>query len=284
MPNIQEAHVINILWSTGLALVIYAVKSILLRFIHKKIANQLLYFKAKRLINFIAFMLYMVLFALIWFEAGGALVTYLGLFSAGLALALKDILLNIAGWLYILFRQPFDIGDRIEISGVKGDVIDQNIFKFRVVEVGNWVHAEQSTGRIVHIPNYKIFMDPLANYSLGFEYIWDEIRVMVTFESNWRKAKGILQEIIGKYSEDLEEDVQRRLHETSRKYMIYYNNLTPIVYTDVTDSGVQLTMRYICEPKMRRFTTEKIWEAVLDAFGAEIDIDIAYPTMRRVQL
>jgi small-conductance mechanosensitive channel len=152
------------------------------------------------------------------------------------------------------------------------------------VEVGNWVHAEQSTGRIIHIPNYKIFMDPLANYSLGFEYIWDEIRVMVTFESNWRKAKGILQEIIGKYSEDLEEDVQRRLHETSRKYMIYYNNLTPIVYTDVTDSGVQLTMRYICEPKMRRFTTEKIWEAVLDAFGAEIDIDIAYPTMRRVQL
>lgn len=283
MPNIQESHIINIAWSIGLALFIYIVKSLLLRFIHAKITDQLLYFKAKRIVNLIGFVVFMVIFALIWFESGGALITYLGLFSAGLALALKDILLNIAGWLYILFRQPFDIGDRIEISGIKGDVIDQNIFKFRVIEVGNWVHAEQSTGRIIHIPNYKIFMDPLANYSLGFEYIWDEIRVLVTFESNWRKAKSILQEIITHYSEDLEEEVKKKIYETSRKYMIYYNNLTPIVYTDVTESGVQLTMRYICEPKMRRFSTERIWEAVLDAFGAETDIDIAYPTMRRVQ-
>jgi small-conductance mechanosensitive channel len=284
MPKFDETQMLNILWTVGISLGIYVIKSVLLRFIHKRIPDSGIYFRSKRIINGIAFLFFIIGIALIWFKSGGSIITYLGLFSAGLALALKDILMNIAGWLYILLRQPFAVGDRIEIAGIKGDVIDQNIFKFRVIEVGNWVHAEQSTGRIIHIPNYKIFMDPLANYTLGFEYIWDEIRVTVTFECNWRKAKGILEEIVHRYSDDLAEDVQKKIFETSRKYLVYYKNLTPIVYTDVVESGVQLTMRYICEPKMRRFSSERIWEAVLDRFGAEVDIDIAYPTMRRVQI
>lgn len=284
MDRFNPDNLSNVFLTVLVILTLYVIKSILLVLIHKRVTDTTLFYRTKRVINAIFFFIGAIIFTFIWFHIGDSLITYLGLFSAGLALAMKDILLNIAGWLYILIRQPFVVGDRIEIAGLKGDVIDQNLFKFRILEIGNWVHAEQSTGRIIHVPNSMIFTTPLANDTLGFEYVWEEIRVLVTFESDWRKAKRILEEIINHHAEDFSEEVQKRIHQASKKYMIFYNNLTPIVYTDVVESGVQLTMRFICEPKARRTSTDKIWESVLDRFGEETQIDIAYPTMRRVQI
>lgn len=281
MKILDQAVTQNLIWTVGIVAVVLLTKNLLLHGLHKRMESQELYFKSKRAVNGFAFLIIMVGLILVWIETSGSFITVIGFFSAGVALAMKDILLNIAGWLYILLRQPFVIGDRIEISGIKGDVIDQNIFKFRVVEIGNWVHAEQSTGRIIHIPNYKIFMDPLANYTLGFDYIWNEIGVLVPFESDWKKAKKIMYEVLHSIADDLSLDMQQQIRKASKKYMVYYNNLNPIIYTDVTDSGVRLTMRFICKPKERRTLDERIWEALLDRFNNEPDVDFGYPTMRR---
>ena len=281
--NIDNQLALNLIWTVVIVTGLYLIKGLLIKALHKHIENTEVYYKTKRVTNGIAFFLSFIVVVIIWLDTSSSLLTFLGLFSAGVALALKDILLNISGWLYIIIRQPFFVGDRIEISGIKGDVIDQNIFKFRVIEIGNWVQAEQSTGRIIHIPNYKIFTDPLANYSLGFEYIWDELAVLIPFEKNWRKAKVILEEVVHQMTDDLSEDVRKQIREASRKYMIFYNSLTPIVYTDVTDSGVRLTMRFICHPKQRRTVNQKIWEELLNRFDAEDDVEFGYPTMRRIQ-
>ncbi len=216
----------------------------------------------------------------IWFEGFTSLATFLGLVSAGLAIALKDLLINLAGWGFILWRRPFEVGDRIEIGSNAGDVIDLRIFQFSLLEIGNWVHADQSTGRIIHVPNGKVFVESLANYTRGFQYIWNEIPVLLTFESNWRKAKELLQAIAEKHAAHLTEDAARRVREVSRRFMIFYSRLTPIVYTTVADSGVLLTVRYLCEARQRRGTTQAVWEDILDAFAACEDIDYAYPTQR----
>ena len=100
-------------------------------------------------------------------------------------------------------RKPFKVGDRIEIDQITGDVIDIRIFQFSVVEVGNWIDADQSTGRIVQVPNSKVLREALANYQIGFEYIWHEIPVLITFESDWKKAKGLLQKIANDNVENL---------------------------------------------------------------------------------
>lgn len=271
----------QLFWITIELFSIYLVKQLLLKILHAKIKEAASFYKVKRAVNTTAFIIALILLFYILSKSNESITTFLGLFSAGVALAMKDILLNIAGWIYIFIRQPFVVGDRVEIAGHKGDVIDQNLFKFRIIEVGNWVHADQSTGRIIHIPNAKIFTDPMASYTLGFDYIWEEIRVMVTFESDWRKTKSILIDILNDISEDLTEDLRKQIKNASKKYLIYYNNLTPIVYTQVVDSGVQFSLRFICEPKKRRILNEKIWEAILDAFEKEGNIDIAYPTMRR---
>jgi small-conductance mechanosensitive channel len=215
-----------------------------------------------------------------WLEGFKAVATFLGLVSAGVAIALKDPLTNLAGWAFIVSRRPFDVGDRIEIGGHKGDVIDQRLFQFTLNEIGAWVDADQSTGRIIHIPNGRIFTDPIANYDKGFKYIWNEVPVIVTYESDWKKAKEILTAVAFKHAEHLTAEAERDLLTASRQFFINYRKLTPIVYTSTVDSGVRLTMRYLIEPRRRRGTVSAIWEDILTEFAKCPDIDLAYHTVR----
>jgi small-conductance mechanosensitive channel len=151
------------------------------------------------------------------------------------------------------------------------------------MEIGNWVQADQSTGRVIHIPNAKVFEMPLANYSRGFEFIWNEIPVLVTFESDWKKAKAILQEIANEHSAHKSVEAAQKVKEASRRFMIHYQTLTPIVYTRVEDSGVRLTVRYLSKPRNRRGTEQAIWEQVLASFAKHDDVEFAYPTQRFYQ-
>lgn len=131
--------------------------------------------------------------------------------------------------------------DNETIDDNTDDVIDMRMFQFTVMEIGNWVDADQSTGRIIHIPNGSIFTETLANYSKGFHYIWNEVAVLVTFESDWKKAKEILMGIVNKDSEHLSKSAERKIKEASKQFMLFYTHLTPTVYTRVGDSGVLLT-------------------------------------------
>ena len=218
--------------------------------------------------------------SLVWIEGVQYAATYLGLVSAGLAIALKDPITNVVAWVFILWRKPFEVGDRIEIGQYAGDVVDQRIFQFSMMEIGNWVESDQSTGRILHIPNGMIFTSGVANYTHGPDYIWNEIPVLITFESDWEKAKRLLQEIADAHDVSQNEETIKEFKAATRKFLLKYNKLTPIVYTSVLDSGVLLTIRYLCKPRQRRGTTESIWEATLRAFSKQADINLAYPTTR----
>lgn len=211
----------------------------------------------------------------IWFHGLRNVGTFLGLLSAGIAIALKDPVVDVAGWLFIMARRPFSIGDRIQIGEHIGDVIDLRVFQFSLMEV-----SEQSTGRVIHIPNGMVFTTPVANFNQGFGYIWNEIPVLITFESDWRKAKNILLNIASIHAAHLSGSAEAKIKAASNKFMISYTKLTPIVYTSVQDSGILLTIRYLCSPLERRTTSEAIWEDILDEFARYPDIDFAYPTTR----
>ncbi len=231
-------------------------------------------------VKYTTFSLGLILIGSIWVSEVDSFATFFGLVSAGLTIALKDPIVNIAGWLFIIIRKPFEVGDRVQIGDQSGDIIDIRVFQFTINEIGNWVDADQSTGRIIHIPNGKVFIESQTNYTQGFSHIWNELGVLVTFESNWQQAKKILWEIADRHCEHFTEKAAKKLLDASKKYMIFYNNLDPIVYTDVKDSGVMLTMRYLCVPNKRRGSTHKIWEDVLEEFAKHDDIDFAYPTQR----
>ncbi|MGC9362658.1 MAG: mechanosensitive ion channel family protein [Candidatus Syntrophosphaera sp.] len=237
-------------------------------------------FNTRKSVTYAAVFLGIVLVGRVWFEGMSSITTFLGLVSAGLAIALKDLFANLAGWLFIIWRKPFVTGNRIQIGEHSGDVIDIRPFEFTILEINNWVRADQSTGRMIHIPNGMILSTPLSNYDSGFRYIWNEIPVLITFESDWKKAKAILEEITSKFAHETTDKAEREINEISGKFFIYYRNLTPKVYTSVEDSGVLLTIRYLTMIRQRRGTTELIWESILERFAEHPDIDLAYPTTR----
>ena len=275
-PGLQA----KLLASVAIILILWLLCRLIMRMVWQQTEDVRTRYIWRKTLTYITIALGIILVGHVWVKGFESLPTFLGLLSAGLAIALKDPVTNVAGWIFIVMQKPFTPGDRIEIGGNTGDVIDIRMFQFTVMEIGNWVDADQSTGRIIHIPNGRIFTETLANYSKGFHYIWNEVAVLVTFESDWKKAKDILRDIANKDSEHLSKSAERKIKEASKKFMIFYTHLTPTIYTRVEDSGVLLTIRYLCEPRHRRDSEGVIWEDILQEFARCTDIDFAYPTQR----
>jgi small-conductance mechanosensitive channel len=278
--GIDTVFLDHIIVSILTIIAIWIVRRLIVKIIIDKIEDITLRYRWKKYLTYIFVIIGIIIIAPIWLGNFSSVGTFLGLLSAGLAIAFKDPIVNLAGWLFILIRKPFIVGDRIQIGIIKGDVIDLRIFQFTVLEIGNWVNAEQSTGRIIHIPNGKVFIESQANYSTGFDYIWNEMPVLITFESDWKKAKEILGSIVFQKTMHLSPGAEKQIKEAAKKFLIFYNTLTPTVYTSVKDSGVELTMRFLCDPRKRRDLEQTIWEEVLKEFSSSQDIDFAYPTQR----
>ncbi len=259
----------------------FVIKKLILRIVYNTTENVKTRYQWHKITSYISFSLISIIIANIWLEGIESIATYLGLVSAGIAIALKEPLTNLTGWLYIIWRSPFDVGDRIQLGHETGDVIDTNLFNFTLMEIGNWVDADDHTGRLIHVPNGLIFTATLANYGKGFKYIWNEMPVLVTFESDWRKAKNILLKIVHENSIVQTKSAEKKFKEAKKVFMLKKPDLEPTVITKVEDSGVELTLRYLCRPDMRRETEHKIWEDILDEFDKYDNIDFAYPTQRR---
>ncbi len=277
---LAESTLNHLLLSLGALLVALIGRVLVRRLIDSTVDDHESQYRARKVVNYSATFLFLVTLAFIWVDAFETLPTYLGLVSAGIAIALSDVLKNMAGWVLILTRKPFEVGDRIEVMGLIGDIVDVRLFRFSMLEVGGWVEAEQSTGRLVHVPNGIVFNHPVANYTEGFAYIWDEIPIVVTFESDWKHAEELVREVLAAEAPDLEGAAESRIRETARNYSIRIGKLTPNVYVSVRDHGVLLTARYLVETRTRRGRADRVWRAVLEAFAGAPNVDLAYPTTR----
>ncbi len=276
-PSLQIQIFKSLIIIIGLAIAYGVIRRVL----YRTIKDTKTYYRLKKAGGYIFIVLGFILVGRVWFVGIQSLTTFLGLFSAGVAIAMKDLIMNIAGWAYIIWKGPFNVGDRIEIDGTSGDVIDIQLFEFALMETRNWVDADQSTGRIVHIPNSMVFSEHLFNYSMGIPYVWEEIPIHVTYESDWKKAKEILLEIAKQHGESISEQAEASIKEASRKFMIFNAKLDPTVYTSIHNkNGITLTIRYLCAYRNRRDSSQQVYEKVLDRFLMEDDIEFAYPTER----
>jgi small-conductance mechanosensitive channel len=270
----------KILASLIVVVVALVVRVLILRAVQRRVDETDVLYRTGKLATYATTIVVGLTLGWIWFSAFSSVGTYIAVVSAGLAIALADVLKNVAGWGYIVVRRPFRVGDRIEISGTKGDVLDVRLFRFTVAEVGNWVDAEQATGRLVHIPNGTLFGEQVANYTEGFEFIWHEIPVLVTFETDWKRAEEILLEIVRDTAPNIEARAGARIREAARNYQIKIGVLTPIIYLTVKDSGILLTARYLTDVRARRSIEQRVWRRILEAFAGEAGIQLAYPTVR----
>lgn len=251
----------------------WALIKVLLRLPHDKQKE----FIWRKTATYCSVFVFVLLLAFVWLRAFHAMSTYLGLLSAGLAVAMKDPLMNIAGWLFIISRKPFHIGDRIQIGNYAGDVVDIDVFQFTLMESGiSGVSRDLLTGRRVKISNSTVFTEPQVNFTRGwFEYVRNTIEVCITFESNWKKARAIFKEIVTAEGKDASRRAKETMREASEKYMVLDITLEPLVFAEIANNGVVLTAVYLCDPRSRRISSGKVWEQLLERFSAEKDIAFA---------
>ncbi len=261
-------------------LLLWLLRLLIGRLVIKRIDDVRVEYNWRKSLSYGVVALGLVIIGRIWLTDIQSLATSVGLITAGLTIALQGPITNFAAWIFIIWRRPFEVSDRIEIGDHTGDVIDVRIFEFSILELGNWVDADQSTGRILHIPNGMVFSRPMANFTKGFAYIWHEIPVHITFESDWEAAKATLLEIVNHHDSYLRKDAAKQIREAAHHFFIRYTKLTPIVYTRVDERGVRLTVRYLTNPRQRRSSEQAIWEDILRAFKAHPHIEFAYPTQR----
>ena len=279
--RVAPATALNLLETVVVVVVLWGLRALVLAVVRRRSPDNVRrLYSWRKGTTYVAVALAALVLARVWLGGLGGLGTFLGLLTAGVAIALRDPLVNLAGWAFILWRRPFSPGDRVTISDHSGDVIDQRLFQFTLLQTGTVTGAGQSTGRIVHVPNGWVFTNPVVNHTGAFAYVWHEVPVVVTFESDWRAAKELLREVAHTVADHLSPDAERTLRRAARDYFIFYSKLTPTVYTRVIGEGVELTIRYLVEPRRVRGSEQDVWEAVLDRFAGRDDIDLAYPTTR----
>lgn len=263
---------------------VWLLRRLLRRVIQGIVEDRALQYRWGKANTYVTSVLATLVIASIWVEGLRQVGTFLGLFTAGMAIALKDVIVDFAGWLVIVTKSPLQIGDRIQIGEHAGDVVDISVLHFTLLEIGNWVAGDQSTGRVIRVPNAKVLTESVANYTAEFPYLWNEIPVVITFESNWRKAKEMFLAIVQEKTEQNSQRVRDFLRRNPSRMLISYDVVTATVYTSVSDHGICLTLRFLTESRKRRVVQEALWEAVLSVVEGEPDIDLAYPTTRIVNL
>ncbi len=205
--------------------------------------------------------------------------TFFGLIGAGVAVALREPLLSILSRLAIFAGHIYTAGDRIEVEKMRGDVIDIGFFYTRLLEIGNWLGGDQVTGRIVQISNAQVFGKPVFNYTRNFAYIWDEVCLPITYDSNMQEATRILTDVGSEYTKDFLQGAQQEMEHMQRYFLVPKFELDPQVYVKITSNWLQLTMRYIVEPKKRRAASSFIYTEVFNRVHQRDDIQIASETM-----
>ncbi|MFW6145918.1 MAG: mechanosensitive ion channel family protein [Planctomycetota bacterium] len=276
----QPGLVSRLLWTFGIAMAIYIAIGAIQHRLSRDITGIEARHKIRLTTSWAGIGIFVVATAVIWAAGVRDLGLFLGIIGAGLALSLQETLLCVAGWLLFIVRRPYDIGDRIEIDNRIGDVIGVSVFQTTMLEVGKWVEADQSTGRMLIIPNSMIIRHAIYNYAKGFPFIWDELRVTITFESDWRQAERLMLEEAEVEADKIAPQVKRQIRRMQRHYAIHYEHLTPTVYTAIADNGVTLTLRYLCPVRQRRAVTHRLSRTILQTFLSHDAIDFAYPTTR----
>jgi small-conductance mechanosensitive channel len=249
------------------------------KILNARVNNPRELYRDRKLLSTIVFVVGALAVALVWARLVPHHGTFFGLIGAGLAVALREPLLSVAGRIAIFAGHIYDAGDRIQIGDTSGDIIDVGFFYTRLMEIGNWIHGDQYSGRILQFPNAQIFGAGVFNYTRDFQYVWDEVALNVTYESNLDAATKIMLEAGNKYTEEFLKGAEQQLHRMQQYFLVPGFELKPQVYVHVTTNWVGLTMRYVVDPKKRRSASTYLYRSIFGEVQRRGDIEIGTDTM-----
>ncbi len=253
----------------------------------KYITDNDRFYMANKVINFGNFILIMIILLFNYIENVSYLVTVLGFASAGIAIAMKDWFMSMLGWLVIVFGGSIHVGDRIRVDmeGMKyvGDVMDISLLRMTLLEdiTLSTYKDNRRAGRIIFVPNNYVFTRMIANYSHdSLKTVWDGIDVMITFDSNHKKAMHLAKEVARKYSKGYTDITRKQLNKLRHKYSLKNTNVEPRVFSFIEPIGLNISVWYLTNAYATLTLRSTISGDIIDAFNQEDDITIAYPTQQ----
>lgn len=266
---------IKLMITLGLFILLHLLNKSIFHFIDKINLTSQQTIKYKKILSVMNKITFILLIVPVWIYESKDILTFLGLFSAGLAFAFKDLVSNFLGWVIINSRKPLQVGDRIKIGDSIGDVLEIDWFYTTIIEVTqtNKTYG-QSTGRLVYIPNIKTLSVEVINETNTFPYTWNELEITVTIDSNWKKAKQIIMNIAKKHLGNIEDEAKLSLDIASKTHPIYYQNLSHTIYTSIDVGKIILTLRFICRSRNFRNLEHNITESILTKFEKHEDINL----------
>ena len=262
----------------------------LLRYIAKKAGagRQRTAFWTRQGVSIIIFIVAVIGFLSIWFDNPSRLATGIGLFAAGLAFAMQKVVTSFAGYVVILRGKTFNVGDRISMGNVRGDVIALNFIQTVIMEMGEppavqsedpgmWVQSRQYSGRIVTISNAEIFEKPVYNYTRDFPYIWEEMHIPVSYKGDHRRAEQIMLDSALRHTTEIANMAQPELERLKKHFFIQAADIPPKVFLRITDNWIELAVRFLCPTHDVRELKNKISRDILAGFE-EAGIEVASST------
>lgn len=240
-------------------------------------------YRSTKVSSFIGYFATLILFFVVYSDKLGGFTVALGVAGAGIAFALQEVIASFAGWLAIMFGGFYKPGDRVQLGGIKGDVMDIGVLRTTIMETGQWVDGDLYNGRIVLIANSFVFKEPVFNYSGDFPFLWDEIKIPIRYGSNYTKTRELLENIGNEVAGNLTEQSSKQWISLQHKYMLEDAQTDPMVSMIATDNWVEFTLRYIVHYKKRRATKTALFTQILSSIEAtEGEIKFASTTIQLV--
>ena len=244
-------------------LVVLIIALLLRRTASRYVANSVERYRVRKAITFLA---YLVVFLIIVASFSDRLATLgitLGVVGAGVALALQDVITSVAGWATISTGNVYKTGDRIQMAGIRGDVIDIGVFRTTLMEIGQWVQGDLYNGRIVRVANNAVFKEAVYNYSADFPFVWDEITLPVKYGGDYKLAGEILNRVATDLLGEYVASAKATWESVAKKYLIEEAQIEPMVTLSANDNWVEFTLRYITDYKLRRNTRHELFTRIL---------------------
>lgn len=251
----------------GVAIIWIVIKAIQSRLFSKIKDNDHRY-KAKKFSSFFGYLLTIVLLLVVFSDRLSGLTVALGVAGAGIAFSLQEIIVSFAGWLAIIFGGFYKSGDRVQLGGIKGDVMDIGVLRTTIMETGQWVDGDLYNGRIVLVANSFVFKEAVFNYSGQFPFLWDEIKVPIKYGSNYDKTKEILLEVGNLVAGELPLQSKEEWMSLQNRYRLEDAQTAPMVSLEANDNWVEFTLRYVVEYKKRRSTKTELFTHILNKIDA----------------
>jgi len=276
-------------------LIVRALLGLALRAIERGGATTRRTFGARQAVSLLTLVALVAGLVYIWFDDPARFASVLGLLSAGVAIALQRVITSFAAYLIILRGKIFTVGDRITIGGVRGDVVSLGFMQTTVMEMGEsprelpdapaiWVHARQYTGRIVRVTNDRVFDSPVYNLTREFPYVWEEMAIPVSYKDDRARAESIILDCVRRHVGDVERRARDALEALRRRYPLAHTaSVEPRVYWRLTDNWVELSARFVVDPRAVRGVKDAISRDIIAALDTA-KIGIASATSEIVGL